>query len=50
MLAKKKTKEISAQLGIEPRLLALRLKLAGTYTASVIPLDHCAFHVTNLHS
>jgi len=37
-----KKKEITAQLGIEPRSLALCLEPAGTYTARIIPLDHCA--------
>ena len=40
---RRRKKKIAAQLGIEPRSLALCLKLAGTYTASIIPLDHCAF-------
>ena len=41
-----------AQLGIEPRSLALCLLPAGTYTASVIPLDHCAllYYSVALHS
>ena len=31
-----------AQLGIEPRSLALCRESAGYYIASIIPLDHCA--------
>ena len=37
------------QLGIEPRSLALCLLPAGTYTANVMPLDHCAFFVVTAH-
>ena len=43
-MREKKKKGLTAQLGIEPRLLALSLNLGGYYIASIIPLDHCTFH------